>query len=115
MEARARRVEISGDNVLRGIAQLAFYDPRKLFNSDSSPKQITELDDETAMAISGLECIELFEGTGDQRHCYGILKKIKLADGGQNLERLGRHLKLFTDKVEHGLDDETARASSAHA
>ena len=27
-------------------------------------------------------------------------EKIKLADKGQNLERLGRHLKLFTDKSE---------------
>jgi hypothetical protein len=52
------------------------------------------------MAVAGLEVIELFEGSGDQKHAYGLCKKIKLADKGQNLERLGRHLKLFTDKVE---------------
>jgi len=43
---------------------------------------------------------ELFEGSGDEKHAYGLLKKIKLADKGQNLERLGRHLKLFSDKLE---------------
>jgi hypothetical protein len=47
------------------------------------------------------ELVELFEGTGDQKHAYGLCKKIKLADKGVNLERLGRYLKLFTDKVEH--------------
>ena len=29
-----------------------------------------------------------------------IETKVKLADKGQNLERIGRHLKLFTDKTE---------------
>jgi phage terminase small subunit len=63
-------------------------------------KQIKDIDPATRMALAGLEVTELFEGTGDQKHAYGLLKKVKLADKGQNLERLGRHLKLFTDKLE---------------
>jgi hypothetical protein len=31
---------------------------------------------------------------------FGHLKKFKIADRGVNLERLGRHLKLFTDKID---------------
>jgi hypothetical protein len=42
----------------------------------------------------------LFEGAGDEKHAYGLCKKIKLADKGQNLERLGRYFKLFTEKSE---------------
>lgn len=94
---RLEKFEISAEKVLNEIAKLAFFDPRKLFREDGSPKHITELDDETAMAVAGLDVNELYGEDGP----IGQVKKYKLADKGQNLERLGRYLKLFTDKVEH--------------
>jgi phage terminase small subunit len=97
---RLQKLEVTADRVLQEIAKIAFLDPRKLFESDGSLKRIQDLDDDTAMAIAGLEVTELFEGSGEQKHTYGLLKKVKIADKGQNLERLGRHLKLFTDKAE---------------
>jgi phage terminase small subunit len=100
MDKRAKRLEITSDSVLQEIAKIAFMDPRKFFNSDGSTKQVTELDDDTAMGLAGMEVIELFEGQGEQKHVYGLLKKFRLADKGLNLERLGKHLKLFTDKTE---------------
>lgn len=100
MDKRAKRLEITADSVLQEIAKIAFMDPRKFFNADGSTKHVTELDDDTAMGLAGMEVIELFEGQGEQKHVYGLLKKFKLADKGQNLERLGKHLKLFTDKSE---------------
>lgn len=99
-DKRMDRLEISADRVLQEIARLAFFDPRKFFNSDGSAKQVHELDDDTAMALAGMDVAEMFEGSGDQKHAYGLMKKFKLADKGQNLERLGKHLKLFTEKVE---------------
>ena len=97
---RLDRLEISADRVLQELAKLAFYDPGALLESDGSMKQIREIDDLTRMAVAGLEVTELFEGTGDEKHAYGLCKKIKLADKGQNLERLGRYFKLFTEKSE---------------
>jgi phage terminase small subunit len=94
------KLEITRERVLGEIAKLAFYDPGNLLEPDGSMKQIKDIDDVTRMAVAGLEVVELLEGSGDERHAYGLCKKIKLADKGQNLERLGRHLKLFTDKVE---------------
>ena len=48
---------------------------------------------------------ELFTGSGEDRNQAGYIKKFKLADKGMNLERLGRHLKMFTDKLEvSGID-----------
>ncbi len=98
--ARLHRLEITADRVLQELAKLAFYDPGDLLESDGSMKQIRDIDPITRMAVAGLEVTELFEGTGDQRHAYGLCKKIKLVDKGINLERLGKHLKLFTDKAE---------------
>lgn len=97
---RLQKLEISADRVLQELAKLAFYDPRKFFNPDGSAKQINELDDDTAMALAGMDVAEMFEGQGYQKHAYGLMKKFKLVDKGQNLERLGKHLKLFTDKTE---------------
>lgn len=97
------KLGITTDRVLGEIAKLAFMDPRKFFNADGSPKDITELDDDTAASLAGMEVAEMFEGSGEARKFVGFVKKFKLADKGINLERLGRHLKLFTDKVEHSL------------
>ena len=33
---------------------------------------------------------------GNQKHAYGLLKKVKLADKTRNLELLGRYFKLFS-------------------
>jgi phage terminase small subunit len=32
------------------------------------------------MAIQGFEVTELFDGNGDAKHAFGMLKKVKLAD-----------------------------------
>ena len=94
-------LEISAKKVLQGIAQLAYFDPRKLFDEDGRLKPITELDDVTAMAVSGIDVQSLYSHFGKgQAQEIGTISKIKLADRGLNLERLGRHLKLFTDRVE---------------
>ncbi len=97
---RLEKLEITADRVLSEIGKVAFLDARKCFNLDSSVKQIPELDDDTAAAIAGFEFIELFEGNGEERHAFGILKKFKLADKLSALTLLARNLKLLTDKVE---------------
>ncbi len=57
MEERQQRLDISADRVLRELARIAFFDPRKLFNHDGSLKDIAELDDDTAAAIAGVEIV----------------------------------------------------------
>lgn len=89
---RLEKLEITADRVVQEIAKLAFLDPRKFFEDDGSLKRIQDLDDDTAACIAGMKVTELFEGAGEQKHCYGLLKKIKIAHKGANLDRLGRHL-----------------------
>lgn len=101
---RLAKLEITADRVLQGLAQLAFFDIRKFYKEDGTLKPIHELDDDTAAALQGMEVEEVFEvfGKGQAKlDPSKLLKKIKIADRGLNLERLGRHLKLFTDRVEH--------------
>ena len=107
----AQKLEITADRVLNEIAKLAFADPRKFFNQDGTAKRIEDLDDETAAALAGVEVVEEFSGAGKSRRVVGRTKKFKLADKGQNLERLGRYLKLFTDKVQIGIGEALAAPS----
>ena len=98
---RLGKLEITADRVLAELAKLAFFDIRKFYNEDGSLKLVTDLDDDTAAALVGMEIEVAYEHFGKgQNKPSGDLKKIKMADKGLNLERLGRHLKLFTDKVE---------------
>jgi phage terminase small subunit len=112
MNARSKRVEVNQDAVLQGIARLAFWDVRDLFNPDGSLKEIKDMDVNAAAAIAGFEYVTLYEGSGDQKHAFGRLNKVKLVDKGENLERLGRHLKLFTDVIQHELGPELTRRLS---
>jgi phage terminase small subunit len=96
MDKRASKTGITAERVLAEIAKLAFFDPRKLFDDAGRPIHISQLDDDTAAAVSGLDVVT----QGNSEVGIAEILKVKLADKGQNLERLGRHLKLFTDKVE---------------
>lgn len=95
---RVDKLEITAERVLGELAKLAFYDPGKLFGEDGQLLPIAEMDDVTRAAIAGLD-VEQREGTATRS--VSTVRKVKLADKGINLERLGRYLKLFTDRIEH--------------
>jgi len=58
-------------------------------------------------SIAGLEVCELFDGTGDQKHAYGLLKKVKLADKARCLENAGP-----LPQAVHGRDRRPQRCES---
>jgi phage terminase small subunit len=103
------KLDFSVDRTLNEIARLAFFDVRKIFEADGSLKSIHAIDDDSAAAIAGLEVTELFDpiqqkdgADGEpQKHVYGLLKKIKLADKGSALDKLMRYHALYRDKMEH--------------
>lgn len=97
MGARARRTEITQDRVLQEYARIAFFDPRKLFDDEGVPLEITKLDDDTAAVIAGLEVNELYGGDGES---IGDVKKYKIADKKGALDSLARHLGMFNDRIQ---------------
>ena len=88
---------ITLERTLTEIARGAFFDVRKLFNDDGSPKGINELDDETASAIEGIDVVEQFQGTGEDRVFIGHIKKYKLAKRSTSLDMLMKHLNGYKD------------------
>ena len=81
------KADITQERVVKEVASIALFDPRKLFEDDGSPKPLSKLDDATAAAISGIEVVKV----GDD--CSVL--KYKIADKNQALEKLMRHLGLY--------------------
>jgi phage terminase small subunit len=114
----AAKLELTRERILRETARIAFFDPRKLFHADGTPKEVTELDDDTAGAIAGIEVIEeLADGERDERQAHGgslkrrqrgpvigYVKKYKVADKNSALERGARFLAMFKEDNEQRAD-----------
>jgi phage terminase small subunit len=100
-EKLCNRNMVTVERVLQEYAKLGFFDPRKLFKDNGTPKDITELDDDTAAALAGLDVQEVYEGTGDDRKFVGYTKKYKLADKKGALDSMGKFLGMFKDQIEH--------------
>lgn len=104
-QVKARVKELQGFVADQGIAtarqtlieasRIALFDPRKLFREDGSPKPISELDDDTAAALAGLDVHEEYAGSGDDRVFIGYTKKYKVADKNAALEKLFKHHGLY--------------------
>lgn len=97
-EARAKtmgKLELTRERILQEVLRLALFDPRKMFGTDGRPLNVTELDDDTVAAIAGLEVLEEYEGSGQDKVLIGHVKKYKIADKNSALEKLMKHLGLF--------------------
>lgn len=102
---RSKRTGITADRVLLELAKIAFFDPRSLFAADGSPLPISDLSDDAAGALAGIEVLEEFDGTGKDRVFKGYTKKYKVADKNTALTNAMKHLGMLRDKVEHSGPD----------
>lgn len=92
-----KRTEITQDMVIQEAAKLAFFDVRKMFDKNGKPLDISELDDDTAAALVGLDVQDVADPDGDY---IGYVKKYKMADKLKALELLGRRFGAFEPKDE---------------
>lgn len=92
--------KVEGQKVVRAVATVAFQDIRKAFDERGNLLPIHDLPDEVAGAIAGIEIFEEYEGKGADRVFTGYTKKIKFTDRIGACSLLGKHFKLFTEKVE---------------
>jgi phage terminase small subunit len=96
---RSERTEITQDRVLQELARIAFFDIRKLYNEDGSMKKPTDLDDDTAAALVGIDIQETTIGGEDGGLI--ITRKAKVIERTGALTLAMRHLGMLTDKLQH--------------
>jgi phage terminase small subunit len=93
MAELAKRTGINQDRVIRELAKMAFVNPLDVINMDQATvKDGISNDDAAAIASVKVKRIPTEEGDIIER-------EVKLADKTKNLELLGKHLGMFTDKV----------------
>lgn len=91
---QSRRTGITADRVIRELAKIAFVDPNRVID----PVDGTVRDDaspEDRAAIQGVKVKRSESDTGSSSE-----NEVKLYDKTKALELLGKHLGLFSDKVD---------------
>jgi phage terminase small subunit len=92
-KARSERTGVTADRVVTELAKIAFADPRKLMSWGPAGAQVkasAELSEAEAAVVA-----EIVEGKDGVR--------LKLHDKVGALDRLAKHLGMYTERVEHQL------------
>jgi len=111
MDARSERTEITQDMVLRELAKIGFSDLRKMF-SNGNLIAIDALDDESAACLSSIEVVTRRVPGGEESEVEHVAK-IKVWDKQAALVNIGRHLGMFTDKVDMNVKGDIAELLAA--
>lgn len=86
----ANKYELTTELAARSIVQELTFDPAKLYREDGKLKDVTDLDEDTRMALTSVE----FEHIGD-KDSPATVRKIKWASRHQAREQLMKHLGMF--------------------
>lgn len=89
-KAVAKKYELNTDLVVKSIVQELTFDPAKLYNAGGQLKDITELDEDTRMALASVE----FEQLGSQ-DAPVFVRKFKWASRQAAREQAMKHLGMF--------------------
>mgnify|MGYP001953772418 CR=1 FL=1 len=98
----SERTSVDQDRVLNELARIGFSDLRKLFTPDGKVKPPEEWDDAAAAAISAIEVVSKPTGETDENGelVFEHVHKIKVWDKNSALEKIAKHLGMFTERVE---------------
>lgn len=116
---RASKVGVSAEKTLEELQRLAFSNMDDFVRRTEDGNLDVDFRNVTRDQMAAVQEIKVDTtgGTGDGERRKVLRTTFKLADKGLNLERIGRHLKLFTDriemKVEGDLSNEVLTARAA--
>jgi phage terminase small subunit len=92
----AQKLLVSEESVLREFARLGFSDIRNLFEVSGNLKNINDLDENIARAVSSVKVVTKKAGQGEVEY----VSEIKLWPKTAALDSLGKNLGLFDHKEE---------------
>lgn len=95
----AYSVEDQTKKVVNEFAKIAFFDPREVFNEDGTPKNIIDLDEETAACISGVDIQTL----GKDKD-FAQVTKVRFNDKMKALDALAKRLGMYKADNEHNVN-----------
>lgn len=115
-EEKQKETKITQQMVLDELAKIAFFNIKDIYNENGTLKQINELDDNTAKAISSVKVLQragsmkinIDSDRKDEEvpieHIPEQIIQIRTNDKKGALELLGKHLGMFKERVDFGQD-----------
>lgn len=91
VDARLERARLTQDDIIRRLEDIFLFDSRKTVDDEDKPKRLSQLDDQTAAAVLGVELVEVY----NESVLTGTVKKYKFADPLRSGELLMRHHGMF--------------------
>lgn len=102
-KARAERTQVTADRVLLELARVAFLDPADVLDFASGPsvrlRDADRIPEDARRAIASIKVKRYAEGRGEAAKEVEVIE-FRLCDKLSALDKLGRHLGLFADRVE---------------
>lgn len=92
---------ITKTEILQELRNIAKFDPADCYDENGRLKSIHDIPAHARRAISSIKIYEELEREGRMMVHVGDTKEVKPWDKVKALELAGKHLKLFTDKIEH--------------
>jgi phage terminase small subunit len=100
MNERVKRVEINADRVLERLDTIGDVDIAEVFNEKGYMLDVHSIPPEVRRCIKSIEVFEEFEGFGKDRVQVGVIRKITFWDKVKANELIGKHMKLWVDRLE---------------
>lgn len=100
MAAQSRRTGVTADRVIRELARIAFVNPNEVIDTRTGGIRRDATPDDLA-AVQAVKVKEMELDTGSS-----VEREVRLNDKLRALELLGKHLGMFKDKLDVGVDGE---------
>lgn len=92
--------EMSASQVLTELARIASADIGLAYNEDGTLKPLSEIPEDVRRAMSGIDIEKKYERNGrDVEHVADVVRA-KFWDKTKALDLIGKHHKLFTEKID---------------
>ena len=98
MAERSKRTGTNQDRVIQELARIAFVNPQNVINAEDGSVR----EDATEDDLACIQAVKVKTMSGDKG--YSEEREVRLNDKMKALELLGKHLGMFTDKVELDAD-----------
>lgn len=102
-EIGSLRADVSVERVLTELGRIGFSDLREAFTESGQLKLPREWSDDFAAAVSSVEVVTRPGAEVDENGNRAVeyVHKLRLWDKNSALEKIGKHLKMFVERMEH--------------
>lgn len=89
------KTQLTADELLRSLARDVRFDPAKMLDENGNMKPIAEMDEDTRLALRGMEHYAEFAGRGEDREQVGTTVKVKFPEKTAAREQGMKHFGMY--------------------